>query len=108
MGLCASAGYEASGGILPVEPAEPAKKKAKKAAAPTTDEEELAMMGGLGGSSLDNGKTPMPKNQPLWLNLPAAPSVLVDDMPTETLLLFGEDNARKALFTNVDKFLAEF
>jgi hypothetical protein len=105
--LCASAGYEPSGGLLPPEPAaeKPAKKKAKKGGA--AEDEELAAMGGLGGSTADV-KAALPKNKPFWLNMPAAPAVLVDDMPSETLMLFGEENARKALYTHVDKFLAEF
>jgi hypothetical protein len=103
--MCANAGFVPSGGFVPKAPEEreaPPKKKKKGA---VVEEAELEEMGGLGGIS---GKPKLPRNQPFWLHLPAAPAVLIDGMPAETLMLFGEEGQRKALYSHVDKFLAEF
>lgn len=105
--MCANAGFVPSGGFVPAAREEPPAKKKQKKAAVKEDSGELAEMGGLGGS-FDVGKPSLPKNAPFWLNLPAAPAVLIDGMPAETLMLFGEDGQRKALYSHVDKFLSEF
>lgn len=107
--MCANAGFIPSGGFVPIVREEaPAKKKIKGAAFHQGGKEdsELAQMGGLGGDF--GGKPSLPKNAPFWLNLPAPPAVLIDGMPSETLMLLGEDGTRKALYAHVDKFLAEF
>jgi hypothetical protein len=104
--MCANAGFVPSGGFVPVarEETEAPPKKKKKGGA-VVEEAELEEMGGLGGVS---GKPKLPKNAPFWLHLPAAPAVLIDGMPAETLMLFGEEGQRKALYNHVDKFLSEF
>jgi hypothetical protein len=102
--MCANAGFVPSGGFVPVAKEEaPVKKKRKTVS--KAQEADLAEMGGLGGVV---GKPALPKNAPFWLNLAAPPAVLIDGMPSETLMLFGEDGSRRALFNHVDKFLAEF
>jgi hypothetical protein len=74
--MCANAGFVPTAGFVPVAREEaPAKKKRK--AAPKVEEAELVEMGGLGGTVSGGGKPQLPKNTPFWLNMPAAPAVLI-------------------------------
>lgn len=55
----------------------------------------------------DGGLQVLPKEQPFWLRMEAPPAILVDGMPSETLLVV-EGTARRQLYSTVDKFLSGF
>lgn len=63
---------------------------------------------GLGESGLNQAML-LPKDSPLWLRLETPPAILIDGMPTETLLLNAEETGqRKKLFPSVDEILSLF
>jgi len=114
--LCASSGFVANdaaetgglGGGLGAAPApehQSARSKRRKKAA-TVDEDV-----GLGESAPDEAVAGsgnlLPRDASFWLKLAAAPGMLIETMPAESIMLVhGEAQANKGLYRNADSLLA--